>query len=116
MNFTILLLSIIEMPLETIKQFFFFCLLFDIFLCGRNTKLQSLKIVSINGVVVRRGVLHPVLNVEWSTLIGPDPPDTQLSLVESYCAGAKVYVITTHDGMISGFHVQKESIIGHLMP
>ena len=33
---------------------------------------------------------------ECSTLIGPGPPDTLLSLVEPYYDGAKVYVITTH--------------------
>ena len=32
---------------------------------------------------------------EWSSLIGRDPPDTVLSLVESYYADAKVYAITT---------------------
>ena len=32
---------------------------------------------------------------EWSTLIGPDPADTVLSLVEPYYAGTKVYAIKT---------------------
>ena len=73
----------------------------------------------------------------WSTLIGPEPPDTVLSLVELYYAGARVYAITTHlkaskmpllatfyalwclvvcYGMIGGFHARKKSIIGDLMP
>ena len=47
------------------------------------------------------------------------PPDTVLSLVESYYAGAKVYVIITHLKaskmphcvvMISDFHTQKVNI------
>ena len=37
------------------------------------------------------------LTAEWSTLIGRDPRDTVLWLVEPYFAGAKVYAITTHD-------------------
>ena len=44
--------------------------------------MQSLKIVSINGVVVGRGVLHPVLNAEWSTLSGRDCRDLVVSLIE----------------------------------
>ena len=35
---------------------------------------------------------HPA---DWSTLIGRDPRDTVLSLVEPYYAGAKVHAITT---------------------
>ena len=35
------------------------------------------------------------LEAEWSTLIGQDPPDTLLSLVEPNYAGANVYAITT---------------------
>ena len=31
------------------------------------------------------------LEPEWSTLIGPDRPDTELSFVEPYYAGAKVF-------------------------
>ena len=41
---------------------------------------------------------------EWSTLIGPDPRDTLLYLVEPYNSGAKVYAITTH------------TIEGHFVP
>ena len=60
------------------------------------------------------------LIIEWSTLMSRDSPDTALSLVELYYAAAKVYAITTQVkawyGMISGFHAQKESIIGDYMP
>ena len=37
-----------------------------------------------------------LLTSEWSTLIGRDPRDTVLSLVEPYYDGAKVHAITTH--------------------
>ena len=37
-----------------------------------------------------------VVPAEWSTLIGPDCPDTVLWLVEPYYASAKGYAITTH--------------------
>ena len=36
------------------------------------------------------------LKAEWSTLIGPDCPDTLLSLADIYHPDAKVYAITTH--------------------
>ena len=61
---------------------------------------------------------------QCSTLIGRECRDTLLSLIESYCAGAKVYAITAHlteclsvccYGMISGFHARKSSIIGARM-
>ena len=33
---------------------------------------------------------------QWTTLIGPDPPDTVLLLVEHYFEDPNVYVITTN--------------------
>ena len=69
------------------------------------------RYVVVGGVAISIGPagLHSV--TEWSTLIGPDPRDPLLSLVEPSYAGTGVYAITTHlqaylsvccYGMISG--------------
>ena len=83
---------------------------------GRAQFLRFVKIFCILGFTWIAELISTALEVEhgyqaeWSSLIGPDTPDTVISLVEPYYAGAKVYV------MIGGFHARKGPIIGVLMP
>ena len=53
--------------------------------CALNYKATTLQVVNLQSLKRKP---------EWSTLIGPDCPDTVLSLAEPYCADAKVYAIT----------------------